>query len=230
MNTTLSLAGALVAGTALALAAPLSASAHVTADATSTAAGSYTVITFSVPHGCEGSPTTRVIIELPESIPTVTPTVNPNWTIERTLVPLDPPTEDATERTSEVIYTALTPLAADQRDTFELSLRLPDGQAGDVVEFPVTQWCEVGSTEWVGDDVPTITLTAATGDDHDHGHDSEPANAEPADAEPHDVSASMEAGGVASTDVLARVLGIGGLVLGAAGTLIAITLRRKAAE
>src|SRR5690606_24101837 len=51
---------ALGAGTLLALAPAVAASAHVSASATSTAAGSSTIVTFSVPHGCEGSPTTQV--------------------------------------------------------------------------------------------------------------------------------------------------------------------------
>lgn len=226
MHQKLTILGALGAGVLLALAAaPLSASAHVHADATSTAAGSSTVITFSVPHGCEGSPTTEVRIGLPETIPTVTPTVNPNWTVSRTLVPLDPPTEDNTERTSEVIYTAITPLPADQRDTFELSLRLPDGEAGDVVEFPVVQVCAEGSVEWIGDEVPSITLTAAVeGDGHDHG-DSTGSAADAADDPGH--SADAEAPGVSSDDVLARVLGFVGVGLGAVALVIAL-LRRKA--
>ena len=102
----------LTAATLLALAPAVAASAHVSASATSTAAGSYTVVTFSVPHGCDGSPTTAVEIEIPETILSVTPTVNPNWTIEKNLVPLDEATQDAhgdnvTERVGSVTYTAI---------------------------------------------------------------------------------------------------------------------------
>jgi uncharacterized protein YcnI len=223
------LAIALGAGTLLALAAaPLAASAHVGADATSTAAGSYAVVTFSVPHGCDGSPTTEIRISLPEDIPSVTPTVNPNWTISRTLVPLDPPTEDQSERTSEVIYTAITPLPADERDTFELSLKLPDGEAGDVVEFPVLQTCAEGTVEWIGDEVPSITLTAAVeGDEHDHATGS---TTEAHDHSADESAATAETAAVSSDDIVARVLGGIGLVLGAAALVVAVTSRRKAAN
>lgn len=223
------LAAALGVGALLALAsAPLAAGAHVGADASSTAAGSYTVITFSVPHGCDGSPTTEVRITLPEDIPSVTPTVNPNWTISRTLVPLDPPTADQSERTSEVIYTAITPLPADERDTFALSLKLPEGQAGDVVEFPVLQTCAEGTVEWIGDEVPSITLTAAVeGDEHDHGTDS---TADGHDHSADESTATAETAAVSSDDIVARVLGGIGLVLGAAALLVALTSRRKAAN
>ena len=203
------------AGLLLAIAAPLSASAHVSVDASTTAAGSYSVLTFGVGHGCDGSPTTSLEITLPESIVAATATVNPNWTISKTYAPLDEAIEqehgDAlTERVATVVYTAVTPLAADQRDTVALSLLLA-GEEGDVLEFPVLQTCEVGETNWTGDEVPAITLTAASADDDHH---SEAAGS----------SAPLVA--AAEPDVLARVLGIGGLVVGAVGLVVGITARR----
>ena len=215
---------ALAAGATLALASPLAASAHVGAGASSTAAGSYTIITMSVPHGCDASPTTRITIDIPEEILSVTPTVNPNWTISRTTEPLATAVEDQTERTSQVIYTAIGEgLAPDQRDTFELSLRLPDGEAGDIVEFPVTQDCAVGQTLWVGDEVPSITLTAAAeeGDEHGHGTTEEGEHGE---TEAQDLSSEAPA------DALARVLAIGGVVLGALGVTFGLIARRKAVK
>ena len=219
---------ALGAGLLLALAAPLSASAHVGVTATSTAAGSYSVLTFGVGHGCDGSPTTSIAISIPEAITSVTPTVNPNWTISETMVPLEPAVEDQTERVSQVIYTAKDePLDAHQRDTFELSLQLPAGEVGDVVGFVTTQTTPDGATEvWEGDDVPSVILTAAVeGDGHGEATDDHHAEDE-ADAE----AASATAPASSGDDVLARVLGIGGLVLGAVGVIFGITARRSAAS
>lgn len=216
---------ALGAGVVLALAPALAASAHVSASATSTAAGSYTVVTFSVPHGCEGSPTNVVTIELPESVPAVTPTVNPNWTVEKVVEQLADPITDAhgneiTERVSSVVYTSTTGGLPDgYRDTFELSLQLPEGQAGDAVEFPVTQTCAEGTAEWVGDDVPSIVLTAAVEGD---GHD------DPATDDHTDEQVDVRAAATGGEDVLARVFGIGGLVVGAVGVVIAVLSRRGA--
>jgi periplasmic copper chaperone A len=210
---------ALGAGVALAVAVPLSASAHVGITATSTAAGSYTVLTFAVGHGCDGSPTTSVDISVPESIAEATATVNPNWTISEVTEPLDEPLalEDGdtlTERVAHIVYTAKEPLAADQRDTFALALVLPDGAAGDVVEFPTLQTCIDGQNVWDGDEVPSVTLTAAVdGGGHDHG-------AAPT-ADDH-----TERG----DDVLARGLGIGGLVVGTIGIVLAIASRRSATK
>jgi periplasmic copper chaperone A len=209
---------ALGAGVALAIAVPLSASAHVGVSASSTAAGSYTVLTFSVPHGCDGSPTQKIAISVPESIVEATATVNPNWTISEVTEPLSEPltAEDGdpiTDRVAQIVYTAKgAPLPADQRDTFELALVLPDGAVGDVVAFPVEQTCTDSSVTWDGDEVPAVTLTAAAeSSGHAHG-DEAPAEA------------------AAGDDVLARVLGIGGLVVGVIGIVLAATARRTAAK
>lgn len=200
----------------LGLAAP--ASAHVTVSPSDTGAGAYTVLTFSVPHGCEGSPTTGITIQMPEEILSVTPTRNPLYEVEKTMVDLDEPVEDAhgnsvTERVGEVTYTTDTPLPDGQRDAFELSLQLPDA-AGESLAFPVVQTCEQGETGWVetpaeGQDAdalerpaPTVTITEATGDEH--GSAPEAASVEPADAEDDDSNA----------------LGITGLVVGGVGVLV----------
>jgi uncharacterized protein YcnI len=205
---------ALGAGILLALAPAAAASAHVSATATSTAAGSSTVVTFSVPHGCDGSPTTVVTIEVPESVPAVTPTVNPNWTVEKVVEQLAEPLTDAhgneiTERVTSVVYTTTgAGLADGYRDTFELSLRLPEGEVGDVVAFPVVQTCPEGTAEWVGEDAPSVTLTAAV-ESEGHG----------------EVAAEAPSG---TSDPLARVFGIAGLVVGAVGVVIAVLGRRSA--
>ena len=127
-----------------------SASAHVTVTPDTTAAGGYAVLTFSVPHGCEGSPTTKIAIAMPDDVPQVTPTVNPGWTVEKVQEKLDPPVKDAhgnevTERVSQVVYTARTPLPDGYRDTLALSLQLPEKE-GETLTFPIVQTCAKGST------------------------------------------------------------------------------------
>lgn len=219
------LSAALVAGGIIALSLPTAAHAHVSASATSTAAGSYTVVTFSVPHGCEGSPTQVVTIDIPESIASVTPTVNPLWTVEKVGVPLDEPIESEsggdpiTERIGQVVYTSTSGgLAEGFRDTFALSLQLPAGDPGDEVEFPVTQTCTEGTAVWEGDEVPMVTLTAAVDDDHGHStgatddHVNDDASASTTDA---------------SIDVVARIIGVVGIVIGIAGVVAAVIARRS---
>ncbi|OEI69118.1 YcnI family protein [Curtobacterium sp. ER1/6] len=223
---TLGVTAAIVLGTAAA------ASAHVEADATSTAANSYTTATFSVPHGCDGSPTTKLVFQVPESVIEVTPTVNPNWTITKATEPYTAPsssaasdeeTEAGAERVTSVTYTAKTPLPADERDTFALSFSLPDGKPGDRVSFPVVQTCERGSVDWdqaqesgkaePEHPAPSIVLTAAT----TQGDDDDATTA----------TASDTGTTAAQPDLVGRFLGLGGLVVGAVGLVVAVAATRR---
>lgn len=221
---TLGVAAAIVLGTAG------TASAHVSATATSTAANSYTTATFSVPHGCDGSPTTKIEFQVPDSVIEVTPTVNPNWTITKATEQYTSPSassddesaEDAGERVTSVTYTAKTPLPADERDTFALSFSLPDGKPGDRVSFPVVQTCERGSVDWdqaqesgkaePEHPAPSIVLTAATtqGDD-----------------DATTATASDTGTTAAQPDLVGRFLGLGGLVVGAVGLVVAVAATRR---
>ncbi|MFZ7088179.1 YcnI family protein [Curtobacterium sp. RRHDQ10] len=231
VTATAGIAAAIVLGTAAA------ASAHIEATATDTAADSYTTLTFSVPHGCDGSPTTALTFHVPSSVIEVTPTVNPNWTISKATEPYTSASsaadsenpEDAGTRVTSVTYTATTPLPADERDTFQLSLSLPDGKAGDVVAFPVTQTCEQGSTAWdqvqeAGQDepehpAPSVTLTAAIpGADDDDDHAAAHATA---------AAAATDTTSTGAPDNVARGLGIAGLVVGAVGVVSAVATARK---
>ena len=231
---------ALAAGVLLAVAVPMSASAHVTVAPTSTAAGSYSVLTFSLAHGCEGSATTSVAIDIPESITSVAPTVNPNWDVEKVAV-LAEPRDDGhgntiTTRTGQVVYTAKAPLADGLRDTFELSVPLPADAAGTTISFPVVQTCEVGVTNWnelqkEGEaepnlPAPSITVTEAVADGgHGHGEAAASGDDEASASADHADGAGADAAG--SDDVIARVLGIGGLAVGVVGIVLAVTARRK---
>jgi uncharacterized protein YcnI len=201
---------------ALALAGP--ASAHVTITPSTAAAGAYTIVTVSVPHGCDGSATTKVAIQTPEDIIEVTPTRNPFYDVEKVTTKLDEPitAEDGdqiTERTSQVVYTAKTPLPDGQRDTFELSLQIPEGDAGKTLAFPTIQTCEKGEAAWSEvpasgqseDDLehpaPAFEVTAATGE----GHDATPAASTGASAE---AKADDDGNGIAIAGLVAGLLGL----------------------
>lgn len=197
------------AALALALAAPLAASAHVSASPSSTAAGSYSVISFGIGHGCAGSPTTKVAITLPSSITSVTPTVSPNWTIEKVK------TGDAV---TQVVYTATTPLPDGYRDVLSFQVKLPADAAGQTLAFPALQTCAVGSTNWnepmkadgtePEHPAPTVTVTPAVA----------------ADAHAHAATTTTDE----NADIVARVLAVGGLAIGVIGIVIAVVTRRNA--
>ncbi|POH66501.1 MULTISPECIES: YcnI family protein [Cryobacterium] len=213
LSTPVFAATALFGAGLLALSAPLAASAHVDVEPSSTAAGSYSLLTFSLGHGCDGSATTGITIDIPDTITSVTPTINPGWDIT--------PLTDG-----QVSYTALTPLADGLRTTFVLSLQIPeDAAVGDTLAFPVLQSCEVGETDWSeavvegetepAHPAPSLTVTEA-GAESGHGHNAAAAADDAAATEP-----------TATDDVLARLLGIGGLIVGAVGLVVAVAARRK---
>jgi len=228
---TLARLGALPAATAaitLSLAAP--AGAHVTATPSTAAAGAYTVVTFSVGHGCEGSPTTKIEIQVPESVLSVTPSRNPFYDVEKTIEKLDEPVSDAhgnevTERTASIVYTASTPLPDGERDAFELSFQLPDAE-GETLSFPTIQTCQKGETGWTevpadGQDAeelespaPAFEIVAAEAGGHDDDAAAEPAADDAAESDDTDASADASAddGGDSSS-----ALGWAGLVAGLLG-------------
>jgi uncharacterized protein YcnI len=232
--------GALTAATAaigLSLVSP--ASAHVSASVSDASAGAFTVATFSVPHGCDGSPTTKIEIQVPESVLSVTPTRNPYYDVESTITQLDEPTTDAhgnevTERTSSISYTANDPLPDGQRDTFELSFQVPDAE-GETLAFPTIQTCEKGETRWIevpadGQDAeelespaPSFVILPASTTGNEHGDTIEESE------EGSDEESAAQAG---ANDDGSSALGWAGLVAGllglAAGGLALTRTRAKA--
>lgn len=172
------------AALALGIAGP--ASAHVTVTPSETGAGAYSLLTFSVPHGCDGSATTKVAIKLPDNVIEATPTRNPFYDVEKVTAQLDTPLtaedgDEITEKVDQIIYTAKTPLPDGQRDSFEVSLQIPeDAEVGSTLAFPTIQSCEQGETAWTeipaagaGEDsvehpAPAFEVTAGGGED-DHG-------------------------------------------------------------
>ncbi|PFG30420.1 YcnI family copper-binding membrane protein [Paramicrobacterium agarici] len=227
-----------VAGAALALALPLAASAHVHVTPEEAAAGSSTVLTFTIGHGCDGSPTTAVRIGMPDDVVTAKPVVNAGWTAETQTEPVDGVTdqngEPVSERTSAVQFTANTPLDAEQIDTLSVQVSLPEDTAGKTLAFPVEQTCETGATAWdevaePGEDepehpAPVITVGDVAEAGHGHGSAADDTS---------DHAGSAEAAGAAAdddTDMVARIIGIAGLAVGAAGIVLAVLARRPRAK
>lgn len=236
---------------ALTLAAP--ASAHMSANPGEAPADGFAKLDFQVPHGCEGSPTKVVRVQVPRSVPSVTPQVHPGWEVTTKEGPKDPVDlhgEEVTEGVSEVIWTATSapPLPDDRLDVFGLSLKLPAREEGETVYFPSIQECERGSERWIQvpaegeseDDLdagaPSVVLTAAEdghggGDEAGHGDE---AGAEGDDVAVEQASATGPAAAAAGDDdgpstglvIAALVLGGLGLATGGAGL---VSARRRTA-
>lgn len=241
---TLARLGALPVATAaitLSLVGP--ASAHVTATPSTAAAGAYSIVTFSVGHGCEGSPTTAIEIQVPESVLSVTPSRNPFYKVEKTMEELDEPITDShgnevTERVASIVYTAETPLPDGQRDAFELSFQLPDAE-GETLAFPTIQTCEDGETGWTqvpadGQDAdeletpaPAFEITAATAEGG-HGGDAEESSAEESSADQPAQESDQQAAGTDGGGALGWAGLVAGLLGLAAGGLALARTRTSA--
>ncbi|MEV7603846.1 YcnI family protein [Paenarthrobacter sp. NPDC089322] len=214
-------ATAAAGGTAVLMMAGMAgASAHVSADPNKTAANSYALVTFGIPHGCDTSGTTKVTINLPEELNDAQPTVNPNWTVEKATETLAEPKKlddgtTITKRTSQIVYTAKTPLDAHLRDALVLSVKLPDA-AGKTIYFPTLQTCEQGQTDWSeipkeGQDehelkapAPSVTITPADASGDHHG----------AAAVSTEQASSVSDNGSQALSWAGLIAGVAGLVLG----------------
>ncbi|MER7798056.1 YcnI family protein [Microbacterium sp. NPDC096154] len=213
-------ATALAAG--LVLAAPLAASAHVTVtpDSGAPAPGGYDVLTFAFSHGCDGSPTTALQIDVPDGLDSVSPTIQPGWTVD-----VERSTSDGL--IDRVTYTADEPVPSDLRATVELGVKYAVDASG-TLAFPVEQVCAEGSTSWSelaadGEDphaldhpAPVVTLAAdaASGSaDSAHAHADEPAQDGAAAAAP--------------ADPLPIALGAGGLIAGVAALVVSVLAWRR---
>ena len=221
-------------GAALVIAAPLAASAHVHVTPDESAAGTSTRLGFSFSHGCEDSPTTAVVLTIPEGVDGVTPVADGAWTISRELGDDGIPTQ--------VTYTAVTPIESGISATVSLDVIFASSASGTSVAFPVLQKCVVGETDWsevategqTEDDLASpapVVAVGAVATDAGHGPGSADASDEDAsgDADHADADASGEAhaDGAAQADPVARWLAGGALVAGLAALGVALTGRRK---
>jgi uncharacterized protein YcnI len=223
---------AVAGGTAvLMLAGMQGASAHVSVTPDKTAANSYALLTFGIPHGCDNTGTTKMTITLPEELNDAQPTVNPNWTVEKVTETLPEPKKQAdgtsiTKRTSQIVYTAKAPLDPHLRDALVLSVKLPDA-AGKTLYFPTLQNCVKGQTDWKelpkeGQDphsleapAPSVTITAADTEHGEHGT-ATVSDAEQAAAVSGSSDGGASDGGADARSWAGLVAGLAGLGLGAA--------------
>lgn len=212
---------AVAAGLAL---AP-TASAHITLSPTELPAG-YTYAEFGVPHGCEGSATTKVSVQIPEGIASVKPQEVAGWEIATKEGTLPEPVsifgEETTEGVTEVSWTG-GPLADAHVQRFGLSFFASASIAGETVYFPTVQECEEGVTRWIeipveGEEEPEepapgiAILASAEGEGEDGASTDEAATEETAEeSEAAPASAASDDGG---NDGLALGFGVAGLAAG----------------
>ena len=211
---------AIIAGAALALAVPLSATAHVTIGTNQADPGSYPVIDFKVPTESATATTTAIDITLPQDTPFGYVAYVPvaGWDVQLVR-------ETADSAVTHVIWTAQPghEITAEQYGIFPVLLGgVPD--TGSVL-LAVSQTYSDGSVvDWAG-----------TGADAEHPAPILYVNDEPAadehgsDDADHDATVAVAGESAPADDNVARGLGIGGLIVGAAGVVVALLSRRPKA-
>lgn len=220
--------------------------AHVTANPSEGNAGAYAASAFRVGHGCDGSPTLAVRVQIPDGVSSVHPQAKAGWEIEITEGELAEPIEgedgEITEGVTEVAWTGGS-LDDAHYDDFGLSMKLPD-TPGETLYFPFIQECEEGENAWVNippsveewhdteDPAPYITLTegGGHGDGEEAGSDEaattagggaddEAGGEEVAAAEPVSADAADDAplASATTTDDGTDPLALGALIVGLSG-------------
>src|SRR5258705_9693510 len=129
------------------------ASAHVTLEKRQAPVGSYYKAVFAVPHGCAGSPTVKLRVQIPEGVISIKPMPKPGWTLE--MVKGKYATEyelhgsKLSEGVKEVVWSG-GKLADDNFDEFVFSSFLTAGLKADTtLYFPVVHGCEQGGCRLV---------------------------------------------------------------------------------
>lgn len=125
--------------------------AHVTANPDE-ATSPYFRTALRVGHGCEGSPTTTVRVQIPEGVDSARAEVIPGWDVEVIRTKLDEPIEQEegepiTERVSEIVWSGGN-LSDDNFEEFGLNVHIAD-DAPEVLWFPTIQECEKGEHRWI---------------------------------------------------------------------------------
>jgi uncharacterized protein YcnI len=230
-------------GTALVVAAPLAAEAHVRVDPDQAAADSYAVLTFRVPTESATASTVRLEVDLPTDHPfgSVSTQPVPGWsaTVTTSKLPKAITTQEGatiTTAPTKIVWTAdkAAAIKPGQFQQFAVSAG-PVPETGSI-ELPAVQTYSDGSV------VKWDQATPASGEEPEHPaptlyiQDAPPVAADASTPAPTvtaaAASSSSAAGSVASdasgsSDGVAIGLGIGGLVLGAAGLGTGIAALRR---
>jgi periplasmic copper chaperone A len=137
------------------------ASAHVSLETQQAVAGSYYKAVVRVPHGCEGSPTTRIRVRIPDGAAGVKPQPKTGWELTTVKGKLAQPFDDGhgnkiTEGIVEVVWSG-GKLLDEHYDEFVFRMQLP--KTPNVTAYvPVVQECEKGIHRWI--EVPAAGKSA----------------------------------------------------------------------
>ena len=130
---------------------PSPSQAHVTLEKTSSLPGAGYKAIFRVGHGCEGSPTVSLKVQIPEGILAAKPMPKAGWTVEIVKgayqKSYDYYGKPVAEGVREITFTGK--LLDENYDEFVVNGYVAkETPAGAALYFPVTQSCETGAHRW----------------------------------------------------------------------------------
>ena len=134
------------------LAAPPSA-AHVYLEGKQATVGTSYKAVLAVPHGCSGSPTVKIRVQIPEGVITVKPMPKAGWTIDvvegQYANAYDYHGNRLSSGVKEVVWSGGN-LPDHNYDEFVVSSFLTDSlKPNTTLYFPVVQECEKGVSRWI---------------------------------------------------------------------------------
>ncbi|MGC0376302.1 YcnI family protein [Streptomyces sp. SAI-229] len=239
-------AGAVAGAAVLAVSTPCFA--HVSVQPEGEAAkGGYAVVGFKVPNERDNASTTKLEVTFPTDHPlaSVMPQPVEGWDVKVTTSKLDKPLEMHGKKIDEAVSKVTWTAKGDGIEPgffqkFPVSVGTLPEDADELVfkalqtysNKEVVRWIEVPQEgqEEPEHPAPVLTLSEASEDGHAHGAaDDDKASGDTAAAEnaSAQTSASGDEGDSGGTDTTARVLGVVGIVVGAAGVAYGVLAGRR---
>ncbi|MGW4020504.1 YcnI family copper-binding membrane protein [Streptomyces sp. NPDC005009] len=239
-------AGAVAGAAVLAVSTPCFA--HVSVQPEGEAAkGGYAVVGFKVPNERDDASTTKLEVTFPTDHPlaSVMPQPVEGWDVKVTTSKLDKPLEMHGKKIDEAVSKVTWTAKGDGIEPgffqkFPVSVGTLPENADELVfkalqtysNKEVVRWIEVPQEgqEEPEHPAPVLTLSEASEDGHSHGAaDDDKASGDTAAAEnaSAQTSASGDEGDSDGTDTTARVLGVVGIVVGAAGVAYGVLASRR---
>jgi periplasmic copper chaperone A len=129
------------------------ASAHITLENREATIGSSYKAVFTVPHGCAGSATIKVRVQIPEGVIAAKPMPKPGWNLEvikgKYASDYDYHGAKLSEGVKEVVWSG-GKLADENYDEFVISTFLAGNlKPNTMLYFPTVQECEQGVSRWI---------------------------------------------------------------------------------
>jgi periplasmic copper chaperone A len=138
---------------AAAMLAATSASAHISLENRQATIGADYKAVFAVPHGCGGSATIRIRVQIPEGVIAVEPMPKPGWNVDvikgKYSGEYDYHGAKLSDGAKEVVWSG-GKLPGHSRDEFVIGTFLTDGlKPNSTLYFPTVQECEQGVSRWI---------------------------------------------------------------------------------